>query len=220
MPTEVNRPAFPKRALIAGALCFVLALALDRWGWDHLRRDGIYDRDWGRLLRIMGFWPTWVAGAVALVLHDRGVSPPPAGGMWRRGLLLAVTTGIAGFVAEGLKLVFRRERPSSADGEYVFRAFTDQTWSTKGLGLPSSHAIVAFAGAATLSLLFPRTWPVWWLLAAGAAYTRVAAGAHFLSDVVMAAFAGWLLSFLAWRYSQGGTVSQGGREGTEGSGGS
>lgn len=193
------------RALIVGALCFVLALVLDRWAWEHLRRDGIYDNDWGRLLRIMGFWPTWAAGAIALVLHDRGVVPPPAGGAWRRGLVLAISTLSAGFVAEALKLVLRRERPGAHDGAYVFRAFSDQTWSTKGLGLPSSHAIVAFAGASMLGFFFPRTWPVWWALAAGAAYTRLAAGAHFMSDVVLAAFLGWLLSWLLWKYSQGGT---------------
>lgn len=199
MAIELTRRVVLSRALGLGALCFAVATALDGWAWQHLRVDGIYDRDWGRLLRIMGFWPTWAAGAVALVLHDRGVSPRPPGGPGFRGLLLAGAPFLAGLLCEVLKLLIRRERPGAHDGEYAFRAFTDQPWSTRGLGLPSSHAMTAFAGAAMLSYLFPRTWPVWWLLAAGAAYTRVAAGAHFLSDVVFAALMGWLVSWLLWR---------------------
>jgi undecaprenyl-diphosphatase len=189
---------FPKRALVAGALFFVIALFFDQWAWGHLRLEGIHDKDWGRLLRIMGFWPTWLAGAVALILHDRGVSPPPAYGYWRRGMLLAAAPLAAGLLCEALKLLIRRERPGAHDGDYVFRAFDIDTWSTKGLGLPSGHAMTAFAAAAMLGFLFPRTWPVWWLLAAGAGYTRLAAGAHFLSDVALAAFAGWLVSWTIW----------------------
>jgi membrane-associated phospholipid phosphatase len=196
--TESGRLAFPTRALVAGALFFVIALFLDQWAWDHLRREGIYDKDWGRLLRIMGFLPTWLAGAAALILHDHGGTPPPSHGPWRRGLLLALAPLAAGLICEVLKLLIRRERPGPHDGDYFFRAFDTDTWSTRGLGLPSSHAMVAFSAAAMLSFLFPRTWPVWWLLAAGAGYTRIAAGAHFLSDVALAAFAGWLVSWTVW----------------------
>lgn len=186
------------RALLAGALLFVVALLLDKWGWDTLRRDGVYDTDWGRLFRIIGYWPTWLAGGIAVALYDRGLTPPPPPCRWRRGLLLAAAPFAAGFLSEALKLVLRRERPGAHDGAHVFRAFGDQTWSTKGLGLPSGHAITSFAAAAMLSYMFPRTWPVWWFLAVANSYTRVAAGAHFLSDVVLAAFLGWLVSWFLW----------------------
>jgi len=57
---------------------------------------------------------------------------------------------------------------------------------------------VAFAGAGMASYLFPRSWPAWMLLAAGCAFTRVAAQAHFLSDVVLAGMAGLLVARLLW----------------------
>jgi membrane-associated phospholipid phosphatase len=95
-------------------------------------------------------------------------------------------------------MLLRRERPNLHDGTYYWRSFTDHPWSTGNIGLPSSHTMVAFAGAGMASYLFPRTWPAWMLLAAGCAFTRVAAGAHFLSDVVLAAAAGLFISRATW----------------------
>jgi membrane-associated phospholipid phosphatase len=169
----------------------VVASLLDRWAWEHVRYEQVYDKDWGRLLRVMGFLPTWMAGSAAIILYDRGVI--------RRGLLLSLAPLLAGIAGEVLKLLIRRERPGLHDGAYVFRDFADQTLSTRALGLPSTHAIVAFAGATMASYLFPRTWPVWWLLACGTALTRVAAGAHFLSDVALAGVTGWLVARALWR---------------------
>ncbi|MGH7560630.1 MAG: phosphatase PAP2 family protein, partial [Gemmatimonadales bacterium] len=70
------------------------------------------------------------------------------------------------------------------------------------IGLPSSHVMVAFAGAAVLARLFPGAAPVGYLLAAGCALTRVLARAHFLSDVVVGAVAGWAVGALIWRRSR------------------
>src|SRR5690606_20175073 len=106
---------------------------------------------------------------------------------------------LSGVVGELLKLVFRRERPRAHDGAYVFRAFADRPLHSGGLALPSSHAIIAFGAAAMLARLFPRTAPVWSTLAAGCALPRVAAGAHFLSDVVVSALAAWAVVALLWR---------------------
>ena len=84
-------------------------------------------------------------------------------------------------------------------GEYFFRPFSESSFSTSGLALPSSHALVAFSGAFILCRLYPRAWPVWVLLAAGCALTRVQAHAHFLSDVTVAAVAAWFVVDVAWR---------------------
>jgi membrane-associated phospholipid phosphatase len=141
----------------------------------------------------MGFLPLWLVAALALVLHDR----PTLG--YYRGAMLAASSTLGGIAAEVLKLVFRRLRPDAQAGEYAFRAFTDRTFSSGGFGLPSSHALVAFGAAAMLSRLFPRARIVWWGLAWGCGFTRVAAGRHFFSDVVVAAIIGWLV---AWILSQ------------------
>ena len=141
----------------------------------------------------MGFLPLWLVAALALALHDRATMG------YRRGALLAASATLGGIAAELLKLVFRRLRPAAQDGEYAFRAFTDRPFSTGGLALPSSHALVAFGAAAMLSRLFPRARVVWWGVAWGCALTRVAAGAHFLSDVVVAAVVGWLVAWILWQ---------------------
>ena len=190
---DTDRPDLrwiPPRALLASALLFVLASFMDGWVFHHVARANVYGNDLGRLLRIAGFLPTWLMGAAALVLYDRGRMPPAPFGAWHRGLMLAVAPILGGIVGEVLKLLLRRERPSLHDGAYVFRGFLDNPWSTRDLGLPSSHTIVAFSGAAMASYLFPRTAPVWLLWAAGCAVSRVLAQAHFTSDVVLAAVAG------------------------------
>lgn len=176
-----------------GAVALVAVVGahlLDGWAWQHLGRDGVYDRDSGRLLRIVGYYPLWIALGAALWLQTR---------RRREALMLALVPGLGGLAAEILKLLLRRERPAPHDGAYLFRAFTDQPWSSKMLGLPSSHALVAFAGAWMLCKLYPRAWPIWVFLAAGCALTRVQARAHFLSDVTVAAIAAWVVVELCWR---------------------
>lgn len=151
------------------------------------------------MLRVMGFLPLWLAAGGALALQDR-VS-------WRalhrsRGALIVAGATLGGIVAELSKLVLRRGRPGEF-GEYVFRPFTDRPFYSGGLGMPSSHALVAFGAAAVLARLFPRARFIWWGLAWGCGLTRVAAGAHFLSDIVVAAILGWAVGALLWRWHDG-----------------
>jgi membrane-associated phospholipid phosphatase len=190
-----------RAAWIALAITLAAALAaalVDRWLFQHVRMSGVHDEDWGRLLRVMGFIGTWFALALAVGLHDAGVHPPLARPR-RRAWLLLLSPGLAGLAAEVLKILIRRERPGIHDGAYGFRPWSERTWSGAGLSLPSSHAAVAFGGAAMVAILFPRARWVGYALAAGCGLTRMLAGAHFLSDVVLAAGIGWLA---AWWLSQ------------------
>jgi membrane-associated phospholipid phosphatase len=106
---------------------------------------------------------------------------------------------LAGAMAEVLKVLVRRERPAIHDGAYGFRPWDERTWSGAGLAFPSSHAAVAFGGAFMLARIFPRSKWVGIALAVGCGVTRVAARAHFVSDVVFAAGIGWLVSWWLWR---------------------
>lgn len=184
-------PGWWVRPTAIALVAIVVAHALDGWMYHHFRVDDVYGEDWGRMLRVMGFLPLWFAAAIALRLEER-----PA--RTRRPWLIALTPAVAGLAGELLKLLLRRERPAVLDGRYSFRPFDERTLSSSGLALPSSHAIVAFGAAAILSRIFPRAWPVWWALAWGCALTRVAAGAHFLSDVVVSAVVGWAIGAAAW----------------------
>ena len=194
--TQTAQPLIPARFWVLAIVSIVLAHLLDPVAFRYLRIDDVYGEDWGRMLRVMGFVPLWIAGGAALMLEDR--TP------WRRmvrsrgGLVIAGSI-VGGIAAELAKLVVRRRRPGEL-GEYLFRPFTERTFSTGGLGMPSSHALVAFGAAAVLARLFPRARIVWWGLAWGCGLSRVAAGAHFLSDVVGAAIIGWVVGALVWRW--------------------
>ena len=180
---------------LAAAGALILSLVLDPWVWRNLTMPGIYERDWGRMLRVVGSLVFWAPLALAVWLAmRRGNNPRPG-----RASLLFWGPALAGGVAELLKLLVRRERPGFADGAYVFRDFAERTWSTSGLGFPTSHGMVAFGGAAVLARLFPGTAPVAYAMAAGCAITRILAGAHFASDAVGGAIFGWTVGALLWR---------------------
>jgi membrane-associated phospholipid phosphatase len=177
--------------LAIAIVCIVAAHLLDPLALELLRAPKIYESDFGRMLRVVGYLPLWGLLAVALLLVDW---PTPS--RWRRGVRLFGAAALGGIVAELLKILIRRERPGlSADAFYSFRSWSDGLLATGGLGLPSSHALVGFAAAAMLSRLFPRATAIWWLLAIGCGLSRVAAGAHFLSDIVVAAVVGYAVGW-------------------------
>ena len=181
-----------RRALpwLAGAvLLLVAAHLLDRWAFAALAYNGVYEHDWGRLLRIMGFAPTWLLAAAALWLEGRGGSDGAGPRLRATAGTVVIAVALGGLGAEALKLLIRRERPDGS-GLYLFRSFTDHPFSTGRLGMPSSHTMVAFAGAAVLARRFPRAAPILYGLAAGCGLTRLMAQAHFLSDVVAGALGG------------------------------
>jgi membrane-associated phospholipid phosphatase len=72
-------------------------------------------------------------------------------------------------------------------------------WGVAALGLPSSEAAVAF-GAAVMARLFPEARGLWYGIALGCALTRVAARAHFMSDVVLAALVVYVVMLILWRW--------------------
>lgn len=212
------------------ALVTFVPMLCDRRAYDSLYVPHLYDRDWARLLREIGWYPTWVIAACALWLAERGRvgradpggTPADAGVLasagritaawtagWRATFLL-VAPAVSGIVCEVLKLAIRRERPELNDGAYGFRPWSDEPFSSAGLATPSSHTMVAFAAATALARLFPGARPVWYALAAGCAVTRVMARAHFVSDVTLGALLGWSVGWGVWiamhRRASGGTT--------------
>jgi membrane-associated phospholipid phosphatase len=176
------------------AFTFVPMLA-DRWAYDHLYIDKLYDKDWARLLREVGWFPTWALMSVALWLAQRETDPANAK---RNALLLFLAPAVSGIVCEILKLLIRRERPEVNGGDYGFRPWSDEPFSTAGLALPSSHTMVAFAACTALARIFPGARWVWYGLAAGCAVTRVLARAHFVSDIALGALLGWSVGWGVW----------------------
>ena len=182
------------RVGLAAALAIALSLLLDRWAFDVLYYPAVHENDLGRLLRSVGSLGFWALLATAVWLERRAGTDPR-----RRGAALLLLAPVAsGAVAEVLKLLLRRERPVPHGGDWVFRSFAERPFSTSGLALPSSHVMVAFAGAVILARIFPRAAPVAYLLAAGCGLTRLLSHGHFLSDVAVGAVAGWAIGALVW----------------------
>ena len=197
MPTaseSTARNAIVRNVLIAIAVV-ALSLLADRWVAEHVRYARVYETDWGRMLRTFGYLPLWLLAAIALALNDRESRE-----WWRRAALLAAAPTASGIFGELLKITVRRLRPSDDGSSYHFRAFGDHPFSSRGLGFPSSHAIVAFGAAAILARLFPRARVVWYAAAVGCAVSRLLAHAHYLSDVVAAACVGIGVGALLWNY--------------------
>ena len=85
-----------------------LPMLADRYFYDHWHYKNVYDQDWARLLRVMGFAPTWGIAALVLWLHERSDEVQRAAARaWY--LITAMLAG--GLLAEIMKLLLRRERP-------------------------------------------------------------------------------------------------------------
>jgi membrane-associated phospholipid phosphatase len=180
------------------ALGLLVLTILDRAAWRALMFDpdkSLERADWWQVLRQFGSLTVWAILAVMLVLHDR-VSPSRRGSAaWHRGLMVLAGAALGGLIAEVLKGVTLRGRPAP-DGLYRFG------WWERfegGLGLASSHAGTAFGGAIMLGWFFPAIRVPVLLLAAGCAMTRLAVGAHFVTDVYVAVVCSYAANKALWR---------------------
>jgi len=200
-----------RRLRIAGFLLFGLVLCLmldnamfhafapllpaDPQNPDAIRVDKLrYEiLDWYRMLRVVGFAPTWFALAAAVLLVDLRAQPAgPGREPFRRAAAITAAVVVAGIAAELIKLIAGKERP--IDGDLFtgggLRVFLGGFADPSNLGFPSSHTAVAFAGAAAVAILWRPAAPVLFLLAAGCGLTRMLAGAHWFSDVYGGAVVG------------------------------
>lgn len=168
-------------ALLVGALHL-----FDNALWRLVRfsdRAALEQRDWYQFFRAVGYWPLWIALGLAVFFSRRDRARP--------GLLLMIAPGLAGLAAELLKLVFARQRPGTT-GEHVWRGWLAGFSDGSNLGLPSSHAAVAFGGAFAAAILWPRAGGVALAAATLCGLSRMMSGAHFASDVAAAALVGYL----------------------------
>ena len=190
----------PLAARASVALIITLAFLagpamLDGWGYHHLYYVNVYDHDWARMLRVMGFWPTWIVVGLVIWFNERDSDRAAAK---RRANFVIWIPAASGVLCEVVKLLVRRERPDVDAGSWVFRPWSEHTFSTAGLATPSSHTMVAFAAATIMARLFPRARWVFYLLAVGCAATRVMARAHYVSDVTFGAILGWAIAWGIW----------------------
>jgi undecaprenyl-diphosphatase len=134
---------------------------------------------------VVGYFGTiWIALAagISLATH-RSIAFPV--------LLTASSVWTADLLALAVKAAVERPRPS------VTIPQTDPLIGAGGWSFPSSHAATAFAGAVSLTYLWRRAAPLFFLLAAAIAFSRVYVGVHYPGDVLAGAALGSVVG-LAW----------------------
>jgi len=188
--------------LALGGIAIALAHLLDRTALLTIHDPDTLNHDWGRLLRVAGYVPTWLLVAAVFALIDSGRSAAsityPLRDKWSRAATLVSSVLLAGLLAELTKALVRRQRPDLDIAGYTFRPYWQDPWSTSGLGMPSGHTAVAFGAAAILCRLHPRATPIWLGIATGCAATRLLAQAHYLSDTVAGAVVGLTAGAIIW----------------------
>lgn len=113
----------------------------------------------------------------------------------------AATAMVAALLATGLsrivELFLYRPRPFVANPD-IRNLLSIQPSGA----FPSEHATALLALASVLGSAWSVRTPIAWLLALGAAVSRVFAGAHYPSDVLAGGAVGWLVGHLLWRRRQ------------------
>jgi hypothetical protein len=97
---DSSRRAWP-RVLLVAVVAVILAHLLDETAWRSARLLSVNDKDWGRLLRSMGYLPTWGVIALAFWLQQRDQRH---GDQRRYAWALLLGPALGGGVAEVLKL--------------------------------------------------------------------------------------------------------------------
>jgi undecaprenyl-diphosphatase len=93
-------------------------------------------------------------------------------------LLTALATFTADAISFGIKDLVHRTRPFVAHPEI------DPLYSVHSSSFPAGHAATAFAAATLLSYAFRRGLPLFLLVAAAIAFSRVYVGVHYPGDVL------------------------------------
>lgn len=105
------------------------------------------------------------------------------------GFLAVESVAYAGALAQGIKFLTGRERPSSGQDQYQFHGPGGGSLNSSFV---SGEATVAFAFAASVSEVWQNPWVTWplYILAGAVAAQRINDNKHWLSDVVGGAFLG------------------------------
>jgi len=179
----------------------VLAHLLDLSVYKQFNNGPAANRGLPKMFRGGGYIPLWVFLGLALVFLDTAkMKTLGLAGVLQRGIPIILSVVLAGALTEGAKTLIHRARPpeSGWDGHYQFRWGSDDPLSTDSVGMPSSHAGVAFGAAWILMRMYPRAAPVWILIGIGCAWQRLLDRAHFFSDVFASALAGFIAAWAVW----------------------
>jgi membrane-associated phospholipid phosphatase len=115
-----------------------------------------------------------------------------------KGIFLAETFLVNGFITTALKFSINRDRP------FVTYPFIDKQTDAGSHSFPSGHTSASFATATSLSLAFPKWYVIApsfaWASAVG--YSRMHLGVHYPSDVLAGAVVGAGSAFLSYKLNR------------------
>lgn len=146
---------------------------------------------------LMG-WATWLGDGLVLAIL---ILPPMylrARTTFRRHALpMAFAVALSGLAVTGTKVLVDRPRPPEH-----FAGLGVEVHAPAGVprdrSFPSGHAQTAFGAAVYLSCVYPAWAPAFLLGAGLVAFSRVALGVHYPSDVLVGAALGSLSSLAAF----------------------
>jgi membrane-associated phospholipid phosphatase len=103
-----------------------------------------------------------------------------------RFIYVFIAIALPGLFVTVVKRLIGRLRPSDL-GPYVYAPWS---WKAAYASMPSGHATTAVAAAIAIGALWPKARVPMWIYAALIVASRVVIQAHFVSDVLAAAFVG------------------------------
>lgn len=181
--------------LIAGMAAF--AIDRDAAHYFHAkvgrRLERILHRttDWAK----GGLWLTIASLAFAvsrLIAWCWGTSPATVL-LGEMSLAFLASLAVASVILHSIKILLGRRRPRDELelNLYGFRPFTFDLASDS---FPSGHALTIFCAAAVLSAAAPMLTPIWFIAAALLAITRALLNSHYVSDVLVGAGIGLIVT--------------------------
>jgi undecaprenyl-diphosphatase len=111
-------------------------------------------------------------------------------------LPLWFTLGVSAFIGFIFKIIIQRPRPFQLGIVSVLPVLEKASHLTWNFAFPSFHAMLVFCSIPILSKQFPKFKYVWITFASLVAFSRVYFGLHFMSDIIVGGFMGYLIGII------------------------
>jgi len=136
----------------------------------------------------------WFLVPLAILIVLAALASPAAGRIGNlvlaslvvRFSYLFIAIGLPGLIVTIVKRLIGRRRPSDL-GPFLYDPWS---WTPAYASLPSGHGTTSFAAAIAIGAVWPAARVPMWIFAFVIAVSRVVITAHFVSDVIAAAFVG------------------------------
>ncbi|MCL1785937.1 MAG: phosphatase PAP2 family protein [Alphaproteobacteria bacterium] len=193
---KINWKSLCVAAAVVAFLCALGIFLLDKPLFVFMRRfDGAFARMLGAFSSFKFLFAiSAVVFSITAAVRIWYIRRRAASYDWLRnlnisGLYVLSAVLVSGVITGCLKIFFGRARPVLWEifGQTGFYPFHSE-WVFNSM--PSGHAAAAFAAMATVGILFKRYKIPVWIAAALFGLSRIAAGAHWPSDVILGAFIG------------------------------